>query len=133
MTRNPAQTLTKSWSAIKSIGFGVKAVLEEKLRFRDVMQKSTSKRTDSLSSMETVAVSNVIGGSQLFDCDREMEKQITAKTKSENEQLKEMMDRCFERWDNGKSKNVADLEANQFRKLPAVSQKMMYCFVTTVF
>ena len=70
-----------------------------------------------MSSVKTVADSNVIGGSQMFDCDKEMEKQITAKTKSENEQFTEMMDRCIARWDNGKSIKVAELRSQSLQEI----------------
>ena len=96
----------RRWSAIKAVGFGVKAVLEEKSDVRDGRQRSLSKLNDSLSGKETV---DDIDGSQSFDCDGEMEKQITTKPKSENEQFREMMDRCIARWDIGKNITVAEL------------------------
>ena len=40
-----------------------------------------------------------------------MEEQIKANTKSEDEQFEEMMDRCIVRWDNGKSKKVAEFRS----------------------
>ena len=82
-------SLAKRWSAIKAIGFGVNAVLEEKPDVRDGRQRSSSSWIESLSDAETV---DVIGGSQSFDYDGEMEEQITTKTKSEDEQFKEMID-----------------------------------------
>ena len=82
-------------------------MLEEKPDVRDGRQRSISKLNDSLSGAETV---DVIDGSQSFDCDGEMEKQITTKPKSEIEQFREMMDRCIARWDNGKNMKVAKIE-----------------------
>ena len=108
MNKKPARSSsTKCWSAQTAIGFGEKAVHEEKPRTRNARQRSTSNWTDSLSCVETVADSNVTGGSQKFYSDREME-ELTAKTKSENEQFREMMDRCIARWDNGKNIKVAE-------------------------
>ena len=40
-----------------------------------------------------------------------MEEQVTAKTKSEDEQFEEMMDPCFVRWDNGKNMKVTELRS----------------------
>ena len=98
---------TKRWSAIKAVGFGVKAVLDEKPIVRDRNQGRSIELTDSSSGVETVADSNVIGGSRNFGFDGETEERITTKTKSEDEQFKEMMDRCIARWDIGKNmKNV---------------------------
>ena len=86
---------TKHCSAIKAVGFGVKAVLEEKPKVIDGRQKITSKRTETLSSVGNVADLNVIVGSRNFNFDGEIEEQITTKTKSEDEQFNEMMDRCI--------------------------------------
>ena len=109
MTKKPAKiSSTKRWSAIKAVGFGVKAVLEENLKFRDKTKRSFSKLVDSLSGVETVADSNVIGGNRTFNFYGEMEEQITIKTKSEDEQLKKMMDRCIARWDNSKKMKIAE-------------------------
>ena len=87
---------TKRWSVMKAVGFGVKAVLEEKPDVRDGRQRSISKLNNSLSSAQTV---DDIDGSQSFDYDGEMEKKITTKPISEIEKFREMMDRCIARWD----------------------------------
>ena len=109
MTKKPAKiSSTKCWSAIKAVGFGVKAVLEEKSDVRDGRQRSISQLNNSLSGAETV---DVINGSQNFDCDGEMDKQITTKPKSEGEQFKKMMDRCIARWDIGKKMTVRELKS----------------------
>ena len=99
---------TRRWSAVNVFGFGVKAVLEGKPDVRDGRQRSISQLNDSMFGAETV---DVIDGSQSFDCDGEMEKQITTKPKSENEQFREMMDRCIARWDNGKNMKIAKLKS----------------------
>ena len=88
---------TKHCSAIKAVGFGVKAVLEEKPKVIDGRQRITSKRTETLSSVGNNADFNVIVGSRNFNFDGEMEEQITTKTKSEDKQFNEMMDRCIAR------------------------------------
>ena len=53
----------RRWSAVKTVGFGVKAVLEEKPDVRDGRQRSISKLNDNLSGAETV---DVIDGSQVL-------------------------------------------------------------------
>ena len=109
MTKKPAKiSSTKRWSAIKAVRFGVKAVLEENPKFRDGTKRSFSKLADSQSGVETVADSNVIGGNCTFNFYREMEEQITTKTKSEDEQFKKTMDRCIARWDNSKKMKIAE-------------------------
>ena len=120
MTKKPAKiSSTKGWSAIKAVGFGVKAVLEEKPDVRDGRQRSISKLNDSLSGAETVEVND---SSQNFVYDGETEKQITTKPKSENEQFKKMMDLCIARWDNSKKTKIAEqrneaLEEIEFSEL----------------
>ena len=104
----PKNSLTKHWSPIKAVGFGVKAVLEEKSSFVDGRQRITSKHIDTLSIAVTLVDLNVIGGSRNFNFDGEIEEQITTKTKSEEEQFKEMMVRCLARWDVGKNRKVAE-------------------------
>ena len=104
----------RRWSAVKAVGFGVKAVLEEKPDVRDGRQRSISKLNDSLSGAETV---DVIDGSQSFDYDGEIEKQITTKPKSVNEQFREMMDRCIARWDNGKNMKVEKLRSEALEEI----------------
>ena len=89
-------------------------MLEEKPDVRDGRQRSSSKLNDSLSGAETV---DVIDGSQRLDCDGEMEKQITTKPKSENEQFREMLDRCVARWDNGKNMKVAKLRSKALEEI----------------
>ena len=66
----------KRWSDISAIDFGVNALLEEKLKVRDVKQRSNSKGTDILSGVEIAVDSIFIGGSRNFDSDGEMEEQI---------------------------------------------------------
>ena len=106
MTKKPAKiSSTKCCSAIKAVGFGVKAVLDEKPGVRDGRQRSIFKLNDSLSSAETVDVND---SSQSFVYDGEIEKQITTKPKSENEQFKKMMNRCIARWDNSKKMKIAE-------------------------
>ena len=123
MTKKPAKiSSTKRWSAIKAVGFGVKAVLEENPKFRDGTKRSFSKLADSLSGVEIVADSNVIGGIRNFNFYGEMEEQITTKTISEDEQFKKMMDRCIARWDNSEKMKIAEqrneaLEEIVFREL----------------
>ena len=120
MTKKPAKiSSTKGWSAIKAVGFGVKAVLEEKPDVRDGRQRSISKLNDRLSGAETVEVND---SSQNFVYDGETEKQITTKPKSENEQFKKMMDLCIARWDNSKKTKIAEqrneaLEEIEFSEL----------------
>ena len=109
MTKKPAKiSSTKHWSAIKAVGFGVKAMLEENPKFRDGTRRSFSKLADSLSGVEIVADSNVIGGNLTFNFYGEMEEQITTKTISEDEQFKKMMDRCIARWDNSEKIKIAE-------------------------
>ena len=118
MNKSPAKSSsTKRWSTTNAIGFGVKAVLKEKPKVIDGRQKSISKRTDRLSGVEIIADSNVINGSRNFNFDGEMEEQITAKTKSEDEQFKEMTDRCIERWDIGKNKKVAEMRSKALEEI----------------
>ena len=123
MTKKPAKSSpTKRWSAIKAVGFGVKAMLEENPKFRDGTRRSFSKLADSLSGVEIVADSNVIGGNRTFNFYGEMEEQITTKTLSEDEQFKKMMDRCIVRWDNSEKMKIAEqrnkaLEENDFSEL----------------
>ena len=120
MTKKPAKiSSTKGWSAIKAVGFGVKAVLEEKPDVRDGRQRSISKLNDSLSGAETVEVND---SSQNFVYDGETEKQITTKPKSKNEQFKKMTDLCIARWDNSKKTKIAEqrneaLEEIEFSEL----------------
>ena len=66
----------KRLSDISAIDFGVNALLEEKLKVRDVRQRSNSKWTDILSGVEIAVDSIFIGGSRNFDSDGEMEEQI---------------------------------------------------------
>ena len=109
MTKKPAKiSSTKRWSAIKAVGFGVKAVLEENPKFRDGTKRGFSKLADSLSGVEIVADSNVIGGNRTFNFYGEMEEQITTKTISEDEQFKKIMDRCIARWDNSEKMKIAE-------------------------
>ena len=109
MTKKPVKiSSTKRWSAIKAVGIGLKAVLEENPKFRDGTKRCVSKLADSLSGVETVADSKVIGGDCTFNFYGEMEEQITTKTKSEDEQFKKMMDRCIARWDNSKKMKIAE-------------------------
>ena len=109
MTKKPAKSSpTKRWSAIKAVGFGVKAMLEENPKFRDGTRRSFSKLADSLSGVEIVADSNVIGGNRTFNFYGEMEEQITTKTISEDEHFKKMMDRCIVRWDNSEKMKIAE-------------------------
>ena len=109
MTKKSAKICsTKRWSAIKAVGFGVKAVLEENPKFRDGTKRSFSMLADSLSCVETVADSNVIDGNRTLNFYGEMEEQITTKTKSEDEQFKKTMDRCIARWDNSKKMKIAE-------------------------
>ena len=109
MTEKPANiSSTKPWSAIKAVGFGVKAVLEENPKFKDGTKRSFSKLVDSLSGVETVADSNVIGGNRTCNFYGEIEEQITTKTQSEDEQFKKMMDQCIARWDNSKKMKIAE-------------------------
>ena len=123
MTKKPAKiSSTKHWCAIEAVGFGVKAVLEENPKFRDGTRRSFSKLADSLSGVEVVADSNVIGGNRTFNFYGEMEEQITTKTISEDEQFKKMMDRCIARWDNSEKMKIAEqrneaLEEIDFSKL----------------
>ena len=105
-------SLTKRCSAIKALGFIVKAVLEEKSNFIDGRQRSTSKRSDSLSGVATFADSNFIGGSQKFDFDRVMKEQIKAMTKTEAEEFNELMNRRIAGWDIGKNIKSAELRSD---------------------
>ena len=73
-------------------------MLEDNPNVSDVRQRNTSKWTDSLSSVETVADSILIGGSRDFGSDGELEEQIAAKLKSDYEQFNEMMGRGVARW-----------------------------------
>ena len=106
--------LSKRWSAIKAKGFGVNAVFEEKPDVRDGRQRSSSKWNNSLAGAETV---DVFGGSQDFDYDGEMEKQITTKPKYEVEQFKGMMDRCIARWDIGKKMTAGRLRSEALEEI----------------
>ena len=108
---------TKRWSAIKAVGFGVKAVLDEKPIVRVGNQGRTTELTDNSSGVETVADSNVIGGSRNFGSDGETEEQITTKTKSEDERFKEMMDRCIARWDIGKNMKIVEMRSEALEEI----------------
>ena len=108
---------TKRWSAIKAVGFGVKAVLDEKPIVRVGNQGRTTELTDNSSGVETVADSNVIGGSRNFGSDGETEEQITTKTKSEDERFKEMMDRCIARWDIGKNMKIVEMGSEALEEI----------------
>ena len=109
MTKKPALiSSTKRCSAIIAVGFWLKAVLEENPKFRDGTRRSFSKFADSLSDVEIVADSNVIGGNRTFNFYGEMKEQITTKTKSEDEQFTKMIDRCIARWDNSKEMKIAE-------------------------
>ena len=108
---------TKRWSAIKAVGFGVKAVLDEKPIVRVGNQGRTTELTDNSSGVETVADSNVIGGSRNFGSDGETEEQITTKTKSEDERVKEMMDRCIARWDIGKNMKIVEMRSEALEEI----------------
>ena len=107
-------SFVKRWSAVKAIGFGVNAVLEAKPDVRDGRHRISSKRNDSLSGAETVDVND---GSQSLDYDGEIEKQITTKPNSENEQFGEMMDRYIAWWDNGKNMKVAKLRSEALEEI----------------
>ena len=118
MTKKPAKSSpTKRWSAIKAVGFGVKAVLDEKPIVRVGNQGRTTELTDNSSGVETVADSNVIGGSRNFGSDGETEEQITTKTKSEDERFKEMMDRCIARWDIGKNMKIVEMRSEALEEI----------------
>ena len=115
MTKKPAKiSSTKFWSAIKAVGFWVKAVLEEKPDVRDGRQRSIFKLNGSLSGAETVDVND---SSQSFVYDGEMEKQITTKPKSEIELFKKMMDRCIARWDIGKNIKIAEMRSETLEEI----------------
>ena len=107
----------RRWSAIKSIGFAVNAALEEKPDVRDESQESNSKSTHNQPNLETVADSNVIGGVQKFDSDRDMKMQITAMNKTEADEFSEMMNRCIARWDKGKNLENAELRSEAFMEI----------------
>ena len=102
-------SLDKRWSAIKSIGFGVNAVLKEKLGVRDESQETDSKNTDNQPNVDTVADSKSGGSDGKFYSVRETEEGNVAKPKTGDEQFKELMDRCIARWDVGKNRRVAEL------------------------
>ena len=108
---------TKRWSAIKAVGFGVKAVLDEKPIVRVGNQGRTTELTDNSSGVETVADSNVIGGSRNFGSDGETEEQITTKTKSEDERFKEMLDRCIARWDIEKNMKIVEMRSEALEEI----------------
>ena len=115
--RTAKTSSTKRWSAIKAVGFGVKAVLDEKPIFRIGNQDRTIEFTDNSSGVEDVADSNVIGGSRNFGSDGETEEQMTTKTKSEDEQFKKMMDRCIARWDIGKNMKIAEMRSETIEEI----------------
>ena len=66
--------------------------------------------------METVADSIAIDGSRNFSFVREIEERITAMIKPEAEKLKEMMDQCIARRDNGKNMKVAKLGSEALKE-----------------
>ena len=68
-------------------------------------------------SIETVADSIVVDSSRNFDSDREMEEKLKAMTKTEDEDFKEMLDRCVARWEIGKNMNVAELGSQALQEI----------------
>ena len=46
-----------------------------------------------------------------------MEEQITTKTKSQDEQFNEMMDRCIARWDIGKNMKIAEMRREALEEI----------------
>ena len=80
-------------------------------------KKAIQKVLTTSKNVETVVDSNVIGGVQKFDSDRDMKVQITAMTKTEADEFNEMMNRRIARWDKCKNLENAELRSETFMEI----------------
>ena len=97
--------------AIKAIGFGVNAVLEQKPDVRDKNKESNSKRVLTTSQMwRLLQFRRVVEAMEIF-IQSEIDERNVAKPKKGDEQFKEPMDRWIARRDIGKNRKVTELRS----------------------